>query len=286
MIHLARYPREAVRVVRRFIEEAGGLSVRVYAVGGGGIIFDCINGMAGHHNTQLAIMPYGMRSNFIRAFADSDEKLFKDFSLQCKAPTISTDLLSFGHRYCLNYGSIGLDAGVSMQYRDLVWRFPKLTHQLGDALYLACIPLTIRALVVPNRFYKIAIDGENFDGHYANITIANSGLFGRSKCHAPMAHPADGILDVMLMKNTNKFIKHKVYNDQINGKYYKHPKIITHVRGREIVITTEEPVCSVFDGERDIVTHLEARIAPGALDIVSPAGTGYDVRDELTVPVL
>jgi len=277
-VHISRYPRDGIRVVRRFIENAGGQNTRIYAIGGHGIISDCINGMIDAPNAQLAIMPYGMSSNFIRAFKNNAEALFKDFSLQCISTSVTTDLISTGDKHFVNYCSIGLDAGVSIEYFSLAEKFPRLINKIKDIAYIFCVPMAINKIIVPDRFYEMTVDGKKFDGHYANITISNCGLFGRNKSHTPMAHPADGMLDVMTMKDTNKLVKGVIYYDQIRGRYHKHPDIFTHIRGREIVVKTADPVCCVLDGERNVITHLDAKIVPGAIQIVSPGGDGYAIQ--------
>jgi len=63
--HISRYPRDAIAVVHRFIASCpGDETVRIYAVGGDGILFECLNGMVDFPNAELTSVPYGNANDF------------------------------------------------------------------------------------------------------------------------------------------------------------------------------------------------------------------------------
>jgi hypothetical protein len=63
----SHYPRDAMQLIQRQINTAEeGETVRVYAIGGDDILFDCLNGIMGLSNVELAIKNHGDTNDFIR----------------------------------------------------------------------------------------------------------------------------------------------------------------------------------------------------------------------------
>ncbi|MDR0624169.1 MAG: acylglycerol kinase family protein, partial [Treponema sp.] len=70
-LYISRFPRDAIGAIRMFMAGIPEDSrVRVYAAGGDGILFDCLNGVVGFENAELAIMPFGITNNFVRSFGE------------------------------------------------------------------------------------------------------------------------------------------------------------------------------------------------------------------------
>jgi diacylglycerol kinase family enzyme len=104
-IHISRFPRDGIRFVRKYIEAARDEMVRVYAVGGDGIVFDCLNGMSDQPNAQLAIVPYGMYSDFLRVFGEGSQvrDAFRDIETMATTGTMAVDVMSLGLRRTLSF---------------------------------------------------------------------------------------------------------------------------------------------------------------------------------------
>ncbi|MDR0642900.1 MAG: hypothetical protein LBG07_10625 [Treponema sp.] len=110
-VHISLFPRHAVQIIRQYITGAGPEDpVRVYAVGGDGILFDCLNGIVGLPNMELAPVPCGHTNDFVRAFGEGLEGVFRNVLLLAGASTISTDILRCGSNYALNLCTVGLES--------------------------------------------------------------------------------------------------------------------------------------------------------------------------------
>ncbi|MDR2304015.1 MAG: acylglycerol kinase family protein [Treponema sp.] len=93
-IRISRFPRHAIRTVWRYLTRAGPeTNVRVYAVGGDGILFDCFNGLVGLPNAEFALIPRGRINDFVRSFGEGLADTFRDIPLLASAPTLPTVML-------------------------------------------------------------------------------------------------------------------------------------------------------------------------------------------------
>jgi len=277
LIHISRYPRDAISVVKEYVQSANEL-VRVYSVGGDGILFDCLNGIANLPNTELAIIPYGTSTDFVRAFGEDKYPLFRDIEKQANAGTIPTDIISVGHRYILGFCCIGFEASVIFKYRDWSRRFPILPKIFGKSFYFAGVPHTLFDKKLTTQKYEVRIDGKLYDGQYVALNFANTPCYGGDKVPFPAADPTDGYIDIMLInsKITPRFLA--AINDYLKGKAQKYPDIFKGVRGKEISIISDSPIQIVTDGEPYFDSSVHAKILSGAVQIVTPDGTPYKKR--------
>ncbi|MCL2841682.1 MAG: hypothetical protein FWE05_13035 [Defluviitaleaceae bacterium] len=279
-VYVSRYPRDAVSVVKKCIHNAND-AVRVYAVGGDGILFDCLNGMIKFPHAELAIIPYGTANDFMRSFGEDVTHIFRNIEKQVKADTITTDVIHIGSKFALSFCAAGIEAAAVLRYYEICRRYPHFARSHVKSIYVMTAFLALLDEYVTFQEYEITIDGINYDGQYSSINIANSACYGGNKTPAPMAHPADGFLDIILTISTNRWRLMNVLMDYTNGKYYKHPKIFKHVRGKAISVRSKAPLQLDTDGESYFDTSLDARIKPNAVKIVAPDGLDYIVRRTL-----
>lgn len=280
-IYTSRYPRDAISVIKKYAAKAAE-TVRVYSVGGDGILFDCLNGIVALEDAELAVIPYGTANDFIRAFGDDVAPIFRDIEKQVKAETIPTDVINIGGRHSLNFCAVGVEAASVLKYYDICRKHPELAKKLGKSLYIAGVPLAIIDKKIIYQEYEVKIDGVSYDGKYCTINIANNPCYGGNKTPAPMAYPADGLLDIIMAKSINRLRILSVLSDYTKGKYYKHPEIFTHIRGCEVSIRSASPLQINADGESYYDARLDAKIIPGAVKIASPDGLKYVIRRELS----
>ena len=280
LVYVSRYPRDAMSVVKKYIQETDEI-VRVYSVGGDGMTFDCLNGMMGFANAELAVIPYGTSNDFVRAFGENKAHIFRDIEKQATAGTILTDVISIGARSILNFASAGVEAGAVLKFFEVSQKHPGIAHVLGKSLYTACAPLAILDKRITYQKYEITIDGVNYDGNYASINIANSACYGGDKNAVIMAHPADGFFDIILTKSVSSLRLFSVILDYTKGNYYRYPSVFTHVRGKEVSIRSSSPLQLNTDGESYYDERLDAKIVPNAVKIVAPDNLQYVTRREL-----
>ena len=103
-IYVSRYPRDAVVAVSNYIKKVAlDEIVRVYAVGGDGILFDCLNGIINHPNAELTNVPYGKANDFLRGcFGIKAKELFRDIKTLSKGQVHLVDAMQCGTNYAIN----------------------------------------------------------------------------------------------------------------------------------------------------------------------------------------
>jgi diacylglycerol kinase family enzyme len=287
LMHVSRYPREATAVIRKYVAAAEPDSVtRVYAVGGDGILFDCLNGLVGLGNTELAVVPYGSANDFVRAFGDENKEHFRDISLQATAGVLPTDIINCGHSYALNTCTVGLESQAVTYARELQsWYKPNIRMVppslrrfiYNFTFYLGGLFTTGHAKILRQN-YQVCIDGQDFSSVYVCINIANGPCYGGDKYPAAMAIPDDGHLDVLLVKGIKPVHYLRYGFKYLYGQYAKLPQFITHRKATRISVRSDNPLVLQMDGEIFFDTNINVEIMPKAVNIVNVKGLPYRNR--------
>ena len=273
-VYVSRYPRDAISVVNEHVC-SGADTVRVYSVGGDGILYDCLNGIVGLANAELAVIPYGTSNDFVRSFGEGRQSLFRDIAKQACGPVIPTDVIRIGSRYVLNFCCVGVEAASIRKYYEISRRHPFVAKKLGKSLYMAAVPVAVMDKRFVEQNYELVVDGRAFGGTFMGIGIANGSCYGGTRVPFPMAHPADGCLDVMtLMAKVNPRL-FLLIDEYTRGRYYKYPDAFRHFRAKEVVISSDLPMQANADGESFYASRIEAAVIPGAVKIVAPDGIAY-----------
>jgi diacylglycerol kinase family enzyme len=278
---VSKYPREAIGLVQKQIDEADDEweTVRVYAVGGDEILFDCLNAIAGLPNVELAVMPYGLTNDFIRVFGDGKIDSFKDItSLVASTTTIPTDMISVGYSYAINGCAVGFAPTVSAQLIELTERLEKgiARFTLGIQSFLGRLTSIFDKSLVAHQ-YKIIIDDADYSGTYSQINIVNTPYFGRTKTAVAGAVPDDGLLDVSLFKAVRPFALLRSLRKYSRGKI---PSNCIRVRAKKIMIKSDEPMWTQTDSELMLDTSVNFEIVPGAVQVVSVNNLTYQKFQE------
>jgi diacylglycerol kinase family enzyme len=283
-IHVSRFPRNAIRVVRQYITQSGPDPVRVYAVGGDGILFDCLNAVVGLPNAELAPVPYGRTNDFIRAFGEGLDGLFKNIGLLASAPVILTDILHCGSNYALNLCTVGLESeaifrSVEMQQKLKTWpRFFRNSSGVYNIIYYLGGFMVMFDRKTLRQQYTITIDGEDLSGTYASVNIANGPCYGGDKSAVVSAVPDDGFMDVLMFKGTGTLQGLRRIIPYAKGHYDRFPGDFTLRRGRIISIRSEDPLMIDLDGEAFLDTNITVELIPQAVKIVTPNNMPYKRR--------
>jgi YegS/Rv2252/BmrU family lipid kinase len=282
VICISRYPRDAVCTVHEIVKENENGMNRVYAVGGDGILFECLNGIIGVSNTELAAIPYGKENDFVRAFGEGKIKQFRNIVQLMSAPSISTDIIQCGSNYALNFCTVGLESLSIMKMNEIKRQFARFRGflvRINKSIYTLGGLVSALNKEVRNQSYTIIVDGEDISSQYATINIANGPCYGGDKCAAVSAMPNDGVLDLILGRGTDFFSVARVIPQYLKGKYSKFPKILSYHRIHEITVASEMPVMVDLDGETFFETSITVRLIPNAIQFVSPCGS-YEQRAE------
>jgi diacylglycerol kinase family enzyme len=281
-VYVSQFPRDAIGEIRKRIEAAGkDEKVRVYAVGGDGILFDCLNGVVGLANAELASVPYGRSNDFIRAFGEGLSDRFRDIEALAAAPVFPTDLIYYGNNYALNVCTIGLESVAVIKMAELNKRHPKFLAMFPffyDFMFFFGGFLAIFDRELLYQRYEITIDGEDYSGTYSAINISNGPCYGGDKSAVPSAVPDDGLLDVLLFKSIGTLKTLGVISRYIQGR--APPKYRLLRRAKKISIRSELPLLIGMDGEVLFDNSITVEVAPGAVKIAAMGDLHYEKRSE------
>ena len=270
----SHYPRDAIKLVQKQVDEAiedeadAFDTVRVYAIGGDDILFDCINGVEGLPRIELAIVPYGAVNSFIRAFGEKKADLFMDIpSLIATVDTISTDLIRVGNNCAINGCAVGRTPTTAMKMKELK---EKLGNGLGRfAVGVLFILYRITSLFnkeVVARHYDVTIDGDDYSGSYSLINIINAPYFNRNKTALAGAVPDDGLLDVLLFKSAGPLATSFSHKRSLRGRM---PSNCIRLQAKKIELKSDKPMWIQTDSEYLLDTSITFEIVPGAVQIVA-----------------
>jgi len=275
-IHISRYPRDAVAVIHRYIEcVSPDETVRVYAVGGDGTLFDCLNGMVDFPNAELTNVPYGSAYDFVLAFGKNAVPIFRNIKNLINAPSRPVDIISYGSNCALIEANIGL-IGQLVIYANPILRDinKRLARRFVGPIYNIS---GLRALFndeVMQQQYKVIIDGEDESGCYSNIHISNGAFTGSGMLASPYAVPDDGLLDVIFTCTSSKFDVARALFDYEKGWFEKY-KYFRHKKCRTVEIRSDRLLRVELDGESFFAQEIKLEIKPGAVRFFTPEGLDF-----------
>ena len=282
-IVISQFPRDAIGIIRYHKEKIPEeITLRVYAVGGDGILFDCLNGIMGLSNVELGAMPYGRTNNFIRGFGKKNEYLFRDLSLLCKADTVPLDVIYTGNNYALEHCILGTEADAvrqSIVIREKTEKSGSINRWLSRFLYIlfyfiggvsACLNKKLQC-----QHYKITVDGEPFEGLFQAINIANGYFYGGIMHPMNEALPNDGILDILITQSRSMLHTYCILPFYMTGNYKKVARDFIHKRGTKITIESDYPLVICLDDKIFFDTELNVELLPSAVKFIDPTKKGY-----------
>ncbi len=266
--NISVYRTQCVGDAERFVYEAclADPNTHFYVYGGDGTFQEVITGIlrAGAGQTALFTpMAAGSANDFMR-------------SLQGDFPRDTyVDLLVCNDKYSLNMINIGFDCRV-VQHAEKYRKIPLLR---GSFSYLAGIVGTL--VHEMGRKLQITYTDENDEIHSVEdrflLTLcANGSYCGGGFCAVPCANLQDGLLDLLMVKDITrrKFLSivpaykkgtHFTPDGKVDEKY---ASILTHVRCKEVTITSDEAHC--LDGEIHSDKTVHISVLPKALHLVLP----------------
>ena len=282
-VHVSRFPRDAIGAIRRFANAVpSGVPLRVYAVGGDGILFDCLNGVMGLPNVELGIMPYGKENDFCCVFREKDRNVFNSLERQVRAPSVPIDVLHCGSSYALSRCLIGLEPfsnpsiKAMRRYIFMDRIMPAFSRILS--VNFMCLVGAMNFSTI-KQHYNVWVDDVNLSGLHILIHIMNSPWYNGNIYH-PNTDPSDGYFDVVatgdlslleMIKATNNYVKAlriaEASDDCMAGE---HEKMLIHHRAKKALISSTSPLIFNLDGEIFYDKYLTVEIMPAAVRIIVP----------------
>ncbi|MBQ2775095.1 MAG: diacylglycerol kinase family lipid kinase [Clostridia bacterium] len=240
-----------------------GESIRFYACGGDGTLYEVVNGVYGYPNCEVAVIPLGSGNDFIRLFGTKEQ--FINVEAQVTGVPVELDVVKCGDKIAINQCSMGLDAEVCAKQAS----FKKIPAMNGEVAYLAA---TFYSLLrkVGHKFTVTIDDNEPFTDTVLFCVAANSRWYGGGFQAAPLAWPDDGQLDfVIVRKDRSRARLLPLVNKYKNGEHVG-MDITRYVKGSKMKVHCDTPSAVNVDGECEFVTDSEFEIVRKAIKFVVP----------------
>ncbi|MCL2101527.1 MAG: transporter substrate-binding domain-containing protein [Fibromonadales bacterium] len=275
-VYISRYPRDAVAIVHNYIQSVSPKeTVRIYAIGGDGILFDCLNGMIGFPNAELTNVPYGRANDFVRAFGENAKQEFLCIDKLLNAPSHFIDIINCGSNYAINQVGIGMEGQATIDACVFFQRYrSKIIKPFVRNIYTFFALRSLLNKEVMEQRYQVLVDGEDLSGNYFNIKVANGPCSGGSMVCSPYSKPNDGLLNVTFGKSA-KFLKQlKSIGDFTKGHFEKHD-IYFQKTFRKMELKSDLPIRVQLDGEAFYTDEFKFEIVPQSVRFFAPEGLDF-----------
>lgn len=272
-IAVSAAPGDCCRIAREAAQS--GDEYRIYACGGDGTLNEVVSGVVGFSNVAVTHYLGGSGNDFVKIFDQPDA--FRDLEqlLDCKEATL--DLIRCNDDVSLNICSVGLDARIGTD----VANYKRLPLLSGFRAYaVSTVVNVIRGI---GEHYVIEIEGERIDGRHTMICVCNGSYYGGGFHPVPTADPCDGVLDVLLVKEVSRLDVPKVIGKYKAGRYNELPKLVRHIRTKEVRIICDKPTSINLDGELRMGTEIHMSIAKEKLRFFYPKQLNIGVHVPQTV---
>ena len=259
------YPRHAAQLVQQKAAEYQGEPVRIYACGGDGTLNEVAHGAAGLDNVSITHYPCGSGNDFIKLFG-ADCQSFKDLEALIDGKEVALDYIESDCGVCFNVFSVGVDARIA----DGMQKYKRIPLLHGSMAYHAStVENLLRGLHEP---YGITIDGVDYSGEHTLVLAGNGRFYGGGYNPVPEADPADGLLEVLLIKAVDLLTVAKVIGAYKAGQHRKYPQYITHLQAKNITIFHQDgkDMTVNLDGEIVKAPRVSLRVADQKLRFVIP----------------
>ena len=262
----ARFAREAART---------GEEYRLYACGGDGTLNEVAQGAAGFDNAAVTVFSGGSGNDFVKLF--DDPQAFFDLERLLDAEEATFDLIDCNGDIAMNICSVGLDARIGTD----VSNYKRLPLLQGFRAYAASTVVNVIKGI--SEHYVVELNGKRIDGKQTMICVCNGRYYGGGFNPVPEADPADGMLDVLLVKQVSRLQVAGVIGKYKDGRYRELPHLVRHYRTKSIKITCDKPTPINLDGELRIAQEVTMSVSDKKLRFFYPKGLNWAVKEPAEV---
>lgn len=235
------------------------------AAGGDGTVHTVASQLRGTGKI-LGVLPIGSGNGFAKemGFRKNVRSLLRDIE---KKETIDLDIITINDSMCLNVAGVGLDSFVAHSFDKLrtrgFWSYSWVT--ITNFIRLRPFRITVRFE-----------GGETLTEDVFDIIIANSRQFGYNAIVAPDADPADGIMDIVILKPFPKYLFPVFVYLLFTGKLNKSKYLKNFTTEGDMTISTSESRFHI-DGEPVIINgEITVRLKKNELKILKTKHNRYN----------
>ena len=261
----------------RFAREAAltGKEYRLYACGGDGTLNEVAQGAAGFDNVSVTVFSGGSGNDFVKLF--DDPQAFFDLERLLDSEEATFDLIDCNGDIALNICSVGLDARIGTD----VSRYKRLPLLHGFRAYAASTVVNVIKGI--SEHYVVELNGKRIDGKQTMICVCNGRYYGGGFNPVPEADPADGLLDVLLVKKVSRVQVAGVVGKYKDGRYKELPHLVRHYRTKSVKITCDKPTPINLDGELRMAQEVTMSVYDKKLRFFYPKGLTWAVKEPAEV---
>jgi diacylglycerol kinase family enzyme len=213
----------------------------------------------------------GSGNDFVKLF--DDPKAFFDLHRLMDADEATFDLIDCNGDISLNICSVGLDARIGTD----VSHYKRLPLLQGFRAYAASTVVNVIKGIAEH--YVVELNGKRIDGKQTMICVCNGRYYGGGFNPVPEADPADGLLDILLVKKVSRLQVAGVIGKYKDGCYQKLPHLIRHYRTKSIKITCDKPTPINLDGELRVAQEVTMSVSDKKLRFFYPKGLTWAVKE-------
>ena len=272
-IRVSTAPGECTRFAREAAES--GKEYRLYACGGDGTLNEVVQGAAGFDNAAVTVFSGGSGNDFVKLF--DDPQAFFDLERLLDADEATFDLIDCNGDIALNICSVGLDARIGTD----VSNYKRLPLLQGFRAYAASTVVNVIKGI--SEHYVVELNGKRIDGKQTLICVCNGRYYGGGFNPVPEADPADGLLDVLLVKKVSRIQVAGVIGKYKSGRYQQLPHLVRHYRTKRIKIICDKPTPINLDGELRTAQEVTMSLSDKKLRFFFPKGLSWAVKEPVEV---
>jgi diacylglycerol kinase (ATP) len=254
------------RLAREAVAGTHGSVDAVIACGGDGTVHAVVQAVAGTGVT-MGILPVGTGDDNARNLGLPIDDVAAAVEVLSAG---STRVIDAAHVVCeggverwfLAVLSTGFDSNVNERANHMAW--PK-----GQQRYTMAMLRELGSFrAVP---YRLEVDGVEHTGRGMLLSIGNGPGYGGGMLICPSAQIDDGVLDLTWLAEVSKPTFLRAFPRVFRGTHVNLP-YVTELRGQRIRVEATGQV-AYADGERVGPLPIDITAVPGALRVLTPAGT-------------
>lgn len=258
-------PGDCTRIARE--AAATGEDLHIYACGGDGTLNEIIAGAADYPNAAVTNYTGGSGNDFVKMFRQPDA--FRDLNRLLDWEEAEFDVIDCNGDRAVNVCSVGLDARIGTQMAQ----YKRLPFVSGSGAYILSTLVNLLKGIADH--YIVEVGGERIDGALTMICVANGRYYGGGFNPVPEADPADGMLDVLLVKKVNLIQVAAVIGKYKKGLYAQLPKLVRHIRTDHVRIICDKVTSVNLDGELRNAKIIDFRLTGQKIRFFYPRGLDW-----------
>ena len=249
-----------------------GERLRIYACGGDGTLNEVAAGAAGFPNAAVTAFCGGSGNDFVKLF--SEPAAFCDLSRLLDAEETTFDMILCNDDLALNICSVGLDARIGTD----VARYKRIPFFHGFRAYALSTLLNLFRGI--SEHYIVEVNDQRIDGQQTFVCVCNGRFYGGGFNPVPEADPADGMLDVLLVKKVALWQVPGIIGKYKNGRYRELPEFVRYFRTDRVRIVCDGPSAINLDGELRVAKEVEMQVAQEKVNFFYPKNLVWAAKSE------